>query len=192
MANAAHPEAMTVDEFLVYGAEVKHSELVRGRVRVYDPASPMHASIGGALFLPLALFVEQHGLGVVFMDNTGFELPNLRDTVRAPDVSFISTDRVPVAGFGRGFGRFAPDLAVEILSPDQSAWEMNEKLEDYLIAGTRLVWIIDPMNRSVAVHPHDGPVRWLHEDDVLDGGGVLPGFTTPIAPLFRRVARDLR
>jgi Uma2 family endonuclease len=177
-----------VDEFLVYGARVKHSELVRGRLRVSEPASGMHGAVGTVLVAALAAFVDERELGFAFMDNTGFALPGLPDTVRAPDVSFVRADQIPAEGFGPGFLRVAPDLAVEILSPDQSAWAMDEKLQDYFAAGTRLVWVIDPLRRTVAVHPHDAAPRWLGEGDALDGGDVLPGFAIPVARLFRRVA----
>src|SRR5215207_2717702 len=134
MAHATHPDMLTVDEFLVYGARVRRSELVRGRVRVYEPASPMHSSVAGILHAAVHVFVEEHELGATFTEAAGFLLPNLPDTVRAPDVSFLRAELIPPGGFGRGFGRFAPDLAAEVLSPDDPAWAMDEKLSDYFEA----------------------------------------------------------
>lgn len=188
MTHTTIPTTLTVDEFLVYGDRIKHSELVRGQLRVTEPASGRHGAVGGVLFGALYAFVEERGLGVCFVDNTGFALPGLPATVRAPDVSFVHADHLPSEGLGTGFLPLAPDLAVEILSPSDSASVLGDKLADYFAAGTQLVWVVDLDRRTVAVHAAGAPVRWLGEGDTLDGGAVLPGFAVPIVRLFARLA----
>ena len=107
----------------------------------------------------LATYVRQHRLGVCFADSTGYALSNLPNTVRASDASFVRADRLPPEGISGGFVQLAPDLAVEVLSPSESASELSEKLADYRAAGTSLVWVIDPVKRTVAVIAVDAPVR---------------------------------
>ena len=103
--------------------------------------------------------------------------------MRAPDVSFVVSNRLP-AGPPQGYVPFAPDLAVEIVSPSDRASDVTRRLIDYLDAGSRLVWVIDPGTRTAAVHRSPSDVFMLREHDVLDGGDVLPGFRLPLAELF--------
>jgi Uma2 family endonuclease len=105
-------------------------------------------------------------------------------------VSFLRAERLPAGGVpSAGFVAFSPDLAVEVLSPDQTAADMDERMADYFAAGTRLFWVVNPARRTVAVHSPTAPARWLREGDVLDGGDVIPGFSVPVADLFDGIAR---
>ncbi len=92
-------------------------------------------------------------------------------------------------GIGPGLLQLAPDLAIEVLSPSETASELQEKLDDYKAAGTALVWVVDPVRRTVMVVASDAPVEWLHEADVLEGGDVVPGFSCPVAAIFEGIAR---
>jgi Uma2 family endonuclease len=179
---------VTAAEFEMHPAAAGPSELVRGEVRVMTPASGAHGLISGAIFAVVHAFVEQHALGICFSDNTGFRLPGIPDTVRSPDMAFVRASQVPAAGVGRGFFPAAPDLVVEVLSPSETASDLEEKLRDYLAAGTSLAWIIDPEKRVVCVRAGHAPDRWLGTGDILDGGDVLPGFAVPVARLFARLA----
>jgi Uma2 family endonuclease len=180
---------MTVREFAAHPAMRGPAELVRGEVRVMTPASGRHGLIVGAIYSALDSFVEANGLGVCFPDNTGFNLPGLPDTVRSPDVAFVSNARIPPEGIGAGFPRVAPDLVVEVLSPDETPARLEEKLRDYFAAGTQLVWVVDPDQRIVTVRPRDGEFRSLGAAEDLDGGSVLPGFAMPVAKVFAKLAR---
>jgi Uma2 family endonuclease len=104
--------------------------------------------------------------------------------------SFVRAERLPAEGIGAGFLKFAPDLAIEVLSPSETASELEEKLDDYLFSGTQLIWVVDPVRRTVMIVAADTPVRWLREDDTLDGGTVVPGFTCPVSVIFEGIARD--
>ena len=185
---------LTAEEFLVHPAARGHSELVRGEIRVMSPASGAHGVVSANVFRALDAYVRAQGLGLCFTDGLGYKLPipdAEDDTVRSPDASFVRADRLPPGGIPvlGGFLPLAPDLAVEVVSPDQSASDLEERVADYFAAGTRLTWIINPRTRRVAVYSATAPVRWLHEGDTLDGGDVLPGFAVPVAELFQGVAR---
>jgi Uma2 family endonuclease len=86
--------------------------------------------------------------------------------------------------------KLAPDLAAEILSPSETASELEEKLDDYLVSGTPLIWVVDPVRSTVMIVSADAPVRLLHEGDTLDGGNVIPGFTCAVSDIFEGIARD--
>ncbi|MEO7086524.1 MAG: Uma2 family endonuclease [Gemmatimonadaceae bacterium] len=180
---------VTADEFLVHAAATGTSELVRGEIRMMSPAGGAHGIIVLNLVRALDAFVEEHRLGQCFADGTGFLLPGLGDTVRSPDVAFVRAGQLPDQGLGRGWVRVAPDLAVEVLSPDERTTELEEKLSDYWAAGTRLAWVVDPAWRGVTVRSPSGAQRRLSESETLDGGDVLPGFSLPVSRLFERVAR---
>jgi Uma2 family endonuclease len=132
----------------------------------------------------LASFVYARGLGRVYAAETGFVIRRSPDTVRAPDASFVGADRLPAGGFGPGFAPIAPDLAVEVMSPSDTIPQVWQKVDDYLGAGVRAVWVVDPARGTVAVHQPGVAARLLAGDDVLDGGAVLPGFQFPVASLF--------
>jgi Uma2 family endonuclease len=192
---------LTADEFLAAPkSDHVRQELVRGEVRDVTPAGGWHGTVGANLYDALMPFVRARRLGRCFYDGTGFLLPlppelrrrdaqgEARDTVRSPDVAFVRRDRVPAGGFGPGWVPLAPDLAVEVLSPNETASDTQEKLADYRAAGTELLWVVDPARRIVTVHAADAPTRWLREGDVLEGGSVVPGFALAVEALFEDVA----
>ncbi len=152
------------------------------------PAGGAHGVIAGVLFAALNRFVEERHLGLCLPDNTGFLLPNLEDTVRSPDVAFIRADRLPQEGVGRGWMNVAPDLVVEVLSPDETPAMLDEKLDDYRAAGTQLIWVVDPLRRGVSIRRPGADDRWVSEREDLCGDGILAGFSMPVAQLFARLA----
>jgi len=191
MANATRADVMlmTPDEFLVYPVPDGKAELVRGELRVTPPPGGPHTCVESNLLALLFAYVHGRGIGRVFADSAGYELVQLPRTVRVPDASFVGAHRLPAAGIGPGLFKFAPDLAVEVLSPSESASELQEKLDDYRACGTPLIWVVDPMQRTVMIVASDAPVRWLHEGETLDGGDVVAGFSCGVAELFEGIAR---
>src|SRR5687767_11410884 len=139
----ATADLLTADDLLALNIQDKRTELVRGRLVVREPAGFRHGVIAMELAVRLADFVKAHALGVVVAAETGFKLSSNPDTVRAPDVGFIRADRVPHP-LPRGYADIAPDLAVEVLSQDARAGEVLAKVSDWLTAGCRLVWVVDP------------------------------------------------
>jgi len=182
--------SMTVEEFLASSVPDGKAELVRGELRVTPPPGAPHGTAAINLVVILANHVRAQGLGRAFGDSFGYELVRLPRTVRVPDGSFVRADRLPPAGIGPGLLKFAPDIAIEVLSPSEMASELEEKLDDYLFSGTQLVWVVDPVRRTVMIVAADAPVRWLREADTLDGGTVVPGFTCPVSEIFEGIARD--
>jgi Uma2 family endonuclease len=158
------------------------SELVRGRLVREPRPGARHGSLAARLVHLLYGFVEAGGHGVVLAD-AGVLLSRDPDTVRGPDIAFFSPDRVPASGYETPFWG-APDLAVEIASPSNRPAELQEKVADYIGAGVRRVWVVDPRTRSVTVHRPDGSARLLKVDDVLEGEDVLPGFALRLDRLF--------
>ena len=124
----------------------------------------------------MSAFARAHALGVVCAQDTGFKIRSDPDTVRAPDLAFIARDRVPRIT-DRGYAELAPDLVTEILSPDETPGEVLAKVADWLDAGTRLVWIIDPRRIEARLYRADGTLSILDGNASLDGEAVLPGFT---------------
>ena len=183
---------MTVDEFLMLPQREVKEELVRGELRVNPPPGGPHGVAGANLIAFLIAHVVSRKLGVVFGDGVGYQLMQIPHTVRVPDASFVREDRMPAEGVGPGLFKFAPDIAIEVLSPSETASEVQEKLDDYLVAGTSLVWIVDPVRRTVMTVSRNAPLVLLHESDTLDGGEVLPEFSCAVSDIFYRVARDHR
>lgn len=182
---------MTPDEFLVYPLEDVKAELVRGELRVSAPPGSPHAFAVANLLERLLVHVSARKLGRAFGDGVGYELVQLPRTVRVPDASFVRADRLPATGVKHGLLKFAPDIAIEVLSPSEPASELQDKLDDYHVSGTTLVWVVDPVRRSVMVVARNAPLKQLHESELLDGGEVLPGFSCAVADIFEGIARDL-
>ncbi len=132
----------------------------------------------------LLQFVLPRDLGVVTGADGTFILSREDRVVLIPDVAFVAKDRLPPADRRQRFFDGPPDLAVEIVSPSNRQSEVAEKVRLWLRFGTRLVWVVDPSNRTVAVWTADGTMRLLRETDELDGGEVLPGFLVAVAELF--------
>ena len=159
-------------------------ELVKGELRKMSPSGSEHGAIIINITLLLCQYVKANKLGVCFGAETGFKIASDPDTVRAPVVAFVRQERIPESGIPKKFWPGAPDLAVEVLSPGDTRREVAEKVEDWLQAGARAVWVIDPRRRSVTVHRPMTDVTVLSEGDELDGGEVVPGFRCKAAEIF--------
>ena len=148
-----------------------------------SPAGFEHGRLVSRITARLEDFVEQRGLGVVTGAETGFHIRHHPDTVRAPDVAFVRASRItrtPILGFFDG----PPDLAVEVLSPDDRAREVLAKVHDWLDAGCLTVWVVDPSASTVAVYESGRPASIYGSSDNLSGGDILPGLSLPVAKIF--------
>ena len=159
-------------------------ELVRGELRRMTPAGNVHGRVAMNVALPLAQYVKAHNLGIVYAAETGFRLATDPDTVRAPDVAFVSRERVEAVGEVEGYWPEAPDLAVEVISPNDSHVEVEEKILDWLEAGTKMVLAVNPRRRSVTLYRSQSDITILTRTDVLDGGDVVPGFQLTLQEIF--------
>jgi Uma2 family endonuclease len=179
------PVPMTADDLLHANISDKRTELLRGVLVVREPAGGLHGVVAMRLGIRLGQYVERTGAGYVFAAETGFRLTTNPDTVRAPDVAFVRGDRLPGPAL-RGFPGLAPDLVVEVLSPDDRPTEVSARIADWLSAGTRLVWVVDPERRLAHVHRPDRSASDLTIDDALEGEDVLPGFACPLATIVQQ------
>jgi Uma2 family endonuclease len=180
---------LSLEEFQRLPEEDQHRiELVRGRLVREPLPGAEHGWLTGKLIGELAPFVRERALGLVVTE-TGFLLSDDPPTVRGPDVAFIATESLPPEGIPDGYWQVAPELAVEVVSPSNSASDIREKVLEYLAAGTRLVWVVDPVTRSVTAYRSRDEIRLLTTADELEGADVLPGFRLELAELFARPDR---
>jgi Uma2 family endonuclease len=174
-------QATTAEQLMALPDDGWRYELVDGELRRMAPAGQEHGRIAMNLGGRLAQYVREQSLGVVFAAETGFLLRRQPDTVRAPDVAFVSSARQsPSEGFFPG----APDLAVELVSPSDSFVEVEEKVFEWLGAGTQAVLVVSPRKRSVSIYRAKDSVRRLTEADTLDLSFVVPGFIIKVEELF--------
>lgn len=132
-------------------------------------------------------FCRQHRLGWVFGEGMSYRcFPGAPNKVRKPDVSFIRLDRLSLAiATSEGYCPIAPDLAVEVISPHDIAYEIDIKVQEFLDAGTPLIWVVNPERRTVEIHRATGTGTILRENDEIDGEAVLPGFRCRVAEFFQ-------
>ncbi len=184
-------QAANVIVSLVTAAELErmpqrdaHVELVKGEIITMPPAGHEHGDVAGNIFAALHNFVREHRLGKAYIAETGFILSRNPDTVRAPDAAFVTAARVAQQTRRQGFFDGAPDLAVEVVSPDDTVEEIDTKIVEYLQAGTQLVWIVHPRTQTITVYRSLDQVRVLTLNDTLDGGEALPGFAAAVREIF--------
>ena len=174
----------TAEELASLPTTGRRLELVKGKVYEMPPPGARHGSVAMRIGIQLGAYVQANQMGEVFAAETGFILRRDPDTVRAPDTAFVARDRLPDEGLPTGYFEGPPDLAVEVLSPDDRPRNVREKVADWLGSGTQLVWVIDPGTRSATVYRSLEDVQHLSENASLDGGQVIPGFTCNIRDLF--------
>lgn len=160
-------------------------ELVNGQL-VERNMGFRSSHVGGRVFRLLDTHCEQNGLGWVVPADAGYHcFPDDPNKVRKPDVSFVHANRLAADQVPDGYARFAPDLAVEVVSPNDLFEEVSVKVSEYLSAGVRLVWVIDPAAQSVHVYHQNGGGSILTNRDELSGEDVVPGFVCRVADIFR-------
>ena len=163
-------------------------ELVRGRVVKMPPEFTSSSIVATNLVIILGAFVRARKLGVCWAEGGGAITRRHPDSVRAPDVAFLSAARVPPGGVPRRGYLPVPDLVVEVKSVSDRVSGLIEKIAEFLDAGARLGWLVDPDERAVIVFRLDRVPRVLTGADVLDGEDVLPGFTLPLPSLWKELA----
>jgi Uma2 family endonuclease len=147
--------------------------------------SALSSWVAGELHRAMGNYCQANPCGWAFPEGTGYQcFPDAPLKVRKADVSFIGAERLPATIGSEGYISIAPDLAVEVVSPNDLAWEIDEKVTEWLQAGTRLVWVVHPRARAVRVLRAGGPASWLQAEDELSGEAVVPGFRCGVAALF--------
>lgn len=176
---------MTAEELLQQPDDGYRYELVDGELRRMTPAGFKHGAIVANLTSPLANHVTSKRLGIVAGAETGFKIRSDPDTVRSPDIAFVARERVEAEGIPDAFWPGPPDLAVEVLSPSDTLYGIEDKVAVWLAAGARMVWVVHPKRRVVFVHRPEQDVQTCGESDTLDGGDVVPGFRCPVGDIFK-------
>ena len=174
---------MTSDEFLWKYAHLdEHYALVKGVVIEEGMCGALHGFATSNILFLMSIFVRENDLGEV-LPSVGFILETDPDTVRGPDVSFVVRDRVQKVG--QAYIPGPPDLAVEVVNFNETVPETEAKVRDYLRTGARRVWVVYPVNRTVAVRRPDRRTATYTSDDVITDEELLPGFSLPLAEIFR-------
>lgn len=172
---------ITGEELLAMG-DIGPSELIDGRVVPMTPTGEEHGMIESNLVHNLRAFVRQHKRGRVSSGEVGIYIRRMPDRIRAADVAFVSVERL--ARPAKGFLEVAPELVVEIMSPEDRWQAMRDKLADYFSIGVERVWIVEPQNRKVLVFSSTTDVEEYDEGDTLRGEGALEGFAIRVGDLF--------
>jgi Uma2 family endonuclease len=180
MATTMRPRA-TEDDLFNIPKDGQKYELVDGAIRV-SPAGDRHSVVALRIGARLVAFVDQHRLGWVCGADGGFRLPS--GNVRSPDSAFVAAGRVPDDTPPVDYGNLAPDLAVEVLSPGDRPRDVLDRVGEYLEAGVRLVWVIDPAKGRGVAYRSPADVRELGPEDALDGEDVLPCFRCPLREIL--------
>lgn len=156
---------------------------MRGVLTVREPPSTSHGDRAARLTVRLGAFGERQGLGKVFAQDTGFKIEREPDTVRAPDLAFVAQDRLAQIP-ADGYAELAPDLVVEILSQSDRPGEVLEKVGQWLNAGARLAWVLDPGRQHARIYRADGTVTIVGPAEDLDGENVVPGSRCPLREIL--------
>lgn len=174
-------ELITGEELFAMG-DIGPCELIDGRIVHMSPTGDEHGTIEFNLGSELRTFVRQRNLGRVTGDEVGIYIRRRPDRIRGADIAFVSTDRQakPV----KGYLEVAPNLVVEIMSPEDRWQDVREKLADYFSIGVERVWIVEPQNRKVLIFSSPTDVEEYGQADILRGEGILSDFAIGVADLF--------
>jgi Uma2 family endonuclease len=179
---------ITADQLLAMG-DIGRCELLYGELVMMSPAGPTHGMVALRIGRLIGEYVDQRGLGAAFAAETGFRIESNPDLVRAPDASFVRSDRLAGGLPKRGFFEGVPDLAVEVVSPEDTKREIAEKVNMWLAHGTVSCWVADPAKQTITIHrTGQKPVR-LTTDDELRDEPTLPGFVLSVSEVFRLPGR---
>lgn len=183
----------TLEEFEEMMADPKkgkelpeHLEIVEGIVVKMSPSKPRHGSTASRIHALLAHYVYSNDLGEMYIAEAGFELKEEPLTLRCPDVAFLTKENIPTLEEEDDFVKGAPDLAIEVISPSNTAVEINDKIGEYFEAGSKLIWVVYPNRKTVQVHKvGSNSVTILSAEDEITGEDVVPGFSCKVSQFFR-------
>jgi Uma2 family endonuclease len=182
---------MTADDLATLPDDGLLYELDEGKLVSMPPSFSLAALVAANILFYMKAFVMQHAMGRCGGTDWGFRLATDPDIVRAPDASFVRIERLPGGRIPRGYYPGAPDLAVEVISSTQTYRGMRRKVRQYLAAGTRLVWLVDPEERTADVYHADGSTRHVGADGILEGEDVLPGFRLNLVDIWEEELDEL-
>ena len=175
---------LTADDLLELHSKGVRGELIRGVLCETMSTGRKHGLIVGKLSYTLGTVIYPQGLGSIMASDSGVLLKRDPDTVREPDIAYFSVEKMPYGDESPGYADVIPDLVVEVVSPNDTWQSVHDKAMMWQNFGVRLVWVAFPEERVVDVYPSGGEVRTLGEEDTLDGGDVLPGFSCRVSEIF--------
>jgi len=181
---AVDTELVTAEQLWTMPHDGMRRELVDGAVRVMTPVGAEHGRVALTVGSLLFMHLREAEIGVGFGAETGFLITRNPDTVRAPDAAFVRKDHAEAIGRTVKFWPGAPDFAAEVVSPEDSFREVEEKALRWLAAGTTAVLVLDPARRTATVYRGQGEARAHTQDDTLDLGDAVPGWRVRVAELF--------
>ncbi len=194
MTTHTDTKRLTADDLLRLYSEGIRGELIRGKLCQTMPTGQEHGEIVVNLVVLLGMFIKPRKLGRLTASDAGVWLERDPDTVREPDIAYFSAEKMPLGTRVTGYAEVVPDLVVEVVSPNNSLREVNDKALMWLSYGARLVWVVNPDTRSVNVYLPGSVASTLKENDTLEGLDTLPGFTCTVRDVFdeQRPFQNLR
>jgi len=188
MTTATIPQRQSTPEELLTMPDEAAYELVDGNL-VERHMGTESSEIALKIAFLLQIFLQTRPLGRLFGSDAGYKcFPDDPKKIRRADVGFVRFERLPSGRAPKGYCTVAPDLAIEVISPNDTAEEVDEKINEYLLAGVRLIWIVSPSTRTVRIHrprtAENGPISILSAEESISGEDVLPGFACPISKFF--------
>lgn len=180
----ATTRTMTIEELAQLPEDEARFELIKGDMIEMTPPGSEHGELMTAAAILIGSFVRRERLGAVISGDAGFILARTPDILLGPDVAFVRAERLAPREERTGWLELPPDLAVEIVSPNDTFRDVERKVALYLDHGVRQVWVLNPRERTISVFTPGPALRMYRADDVLDGGDVLPGFAVPVAEFF--------
>jgi Uma2 family endonuclease len=177
-------EIMTAADLLAASDDGQLYELIDGVKRAMSPAGNKHGKIAATLLCLLGAHIREKKLGAVYAAETGFLIQQNPDTVRAPDVAFITQARIDEVGSVDGYWPGAPDIVAEVVSPNDRFSDTEQKALHWLRAGSQIVWVVDPAQAHVTEYRGVSEIRILISDEMLTMPQLLPGWEVEIAELF--------
>jgi Uma2 family endonuclease len=181
---SAQRTLLTAEDILKQADDGYRYELVKGIIRRMPPVGFEHGILSSKIGSNLDKHIKKYQLGYVCSAGTGFKISQNPDTVRAPDAAFVRQAAIDEQGIPKGYWEGAPDLAVEVISPSDTYTEVDEKVDEWLIAGCAMVWVVNPRRETVEVYRSPEDIAVLRGDDILDGGDVIEGFQCQVKELF--------
>lgn len=180
-------QCLTLDDLYEMDDLPERFEVIRGEIIEMPPTGWDHTTIGMRIGIKIGIWLERHPIGTIGGADGGFVLSRDPLVVLIPDVSFVSAEFAPAAPANERMPEGPPQLAVEVISPSDRASRVNAKVMTYLEYGVKLVWVVDPSSKTVAIHAavRPGVAQILHVGEALDGEDVLPEFTLLIADIFQ-------
>ena len=171
----------TLEDLLNMPEDGQKHELVDGEI-VVTPTGFRHSEVAGKILHIIATFLEKSPIGKVYTPDIGIWLPD--GNLRSPDVTFVRNEKLPEGKSPDTFGEVVPDLAVEVLSPNDSLRQVAAKIGEFLDCGVPLVWLVDPSRETVTVYRSLSDTIQLGREDTIEADSVLPGFSSAVARFF--------